>query len=120
MAQDTSIQFGQDPPLFSKPPNWVPPAVHTPPHSRPSSAQADDTFQAHNPIHGCAWLHCRGFEAHVVLCPQNLRPCLPADRNEWCTSPAGAMCNVLVLAQACQYLQQHRPEVIHEQQSNNT
>ena len=52
MSQDTSIQFGQDPPLFSKPPNWVPPAAHTPPHSRPSSAQVDDTFQAHNPIHG--------------------------------------------------------------------
>ena len=40
MAQDTSIQFGQDPPLFSKPPGWKPPAA---------AQRPQDTFQAHNP-----------------------------------------------------------------------
>ncbi|BDA41500.1 Tumor susceptibility gene 101 protein [Coccomyxa sp. Obi] len=44
MAQDTSMQFGQDPPLFSKPPNYFPPA-------QPPTAQHPDTFLAHNPIH---------------------------------------------------------------------
>lgn len=46
MAQDTSMQFGQDPPLFSKPPNWPPPA-------QPPTPQHSDTFLAHNPIHRC-------------------------------------------------------------------
>ncbi len=49
MAQDTSMQFGQDPPLFSKPPNWPPPA-------QPPTPQHPDTFLAHNPIHRCASL----------------------------------------------------------------
>ncbi|EIE25211.1 tumor susceptibility protein [Coccomyxa subellipsoidea C-169] len=45
MAQDTSMQFGHDPPLFSKPPNWAPPAQPS------STSQHPDTFLAHNPIH---------------------------------------------------------------------
>ena len=50
MAQDTSIQFGQDPPLFSKPPGWVPPAA---------AQRPQDTFQAHNPIHRCFSSPCQ-------------------------------------------------------------
>ncbi|KAK9828078.1 hypothetical protein WJX81_000655 [Elliptochloris bilobata] len=48
MSHDMSIQFGQEVPLYSKPPNWsasLPPAAQT--YPRPQS-----TFQAHNPIHG--------------------------------------------------------------------
>ena len=50
MAQDTSIQFGQDPPLFSKPPGWKPPAA---------AQRPQDTFQAHNPIHRCLSSPCQ-------------------------------------------------------------
>ena len=66
MCNDVSIQFGQDPPLFSKPPGWVPPAPpqhhQSPqrPHQQPSRAQSPaqqsaqtpqhHTFQAENPM----------------------------------------------------------------------
>lgn len=57
MAHDTSIQFGQDPPLFSKPPGWTSSPPPQQPH-RPSPAQhpppphlgAYDTFHAENPM----------------------------------------------------------------------
>ena len=60
MSHDMSIQFGQEVPLYSKPPNWPaspPPAAQ--PFARPQS-----TFQAHNPIHGCALLTLE----HVASC----------------------------------------------------
>ena len=75
MCNDMSIQFGQDPPLFSKPPGWrpldlpqhqpkptcqdtkqqqgvwqgscVPPSSHQPPQS------PHQTFQAENPMNRC-------------------------------------------------------------------
>lgn len=66
MCNDVSIQFGQDPPLFSKPPGWVPPGPaqshqQSPqrPVQQPSRAQAPvnqqveqhhHTFQAENPM----------------------------------------------------------------------
>lgn len=65
MCNDVSIQFGQDPPLFSKPPGWVPPAPvqnqQSPqrPPQQPSRAQSPanqhaeahhHTFQAENPM----------------------------------------------------------------------
>lgn len=51
MSHDMSIQFGQEVPLYSKPPNW--PA--SPPPAAPAYARPPQgTFQAHNPIHGCA------------------------------------------------------------------
>ena len=49
MCNDVSIQFGQDPPLFSKPPGWVPPSRS---HS-PGNMHADPhhhTFLAENPM----------------------------------------------------------------------
>ena len=63
MCNDISIQFGQDPPLFSKPPGWVPPAP--PQHQqsshqqtlpaqasthRPAQSPNHHTFQAENPM----------------------------------------------------------------------
>ena len=66
MCNDVSIQFGQDPPLFSKPPGWVPPGPaqshqQSPqrPVQQPSRAQSPvnqqveqhhHTFQAENPM----------------------------------------------------------------------
>ena len=76
MCNDVSIQFGQDPPLFSNPPGWVPPAPmknhqQSPqrPPQQPSRAQSPanqqhhtdphhHTFQAENPmIRYCAFNH---------------------------------------------------------------
>lgn len=66
MCNDVSIQFGQDPPLFSKPPGWVPPAPTQSQHSlqkppqqpsrtqSPAKQQAEPhhhTFQAENPMY---------------------------------------------------------------------
>ena len=50
MSHDMSIQFGQEVPLYSKPPNWTP----SPPAAQPPYARPPSTFQAHNPIHGSA------------------------------------------------------------------
>ena len=50
MSHDMSIQFGQEVPLYSKPPNWP---ASSPPAAQPF-ARPQSTFQAHNPIHGCA------------------------------------------------------------------
>lgn len=60
MCNDISIQFGQDPPLFSKPPGWVAPQHQQPSHQQTSPAQASThrpspspshhTFQAENPM----------------------------------------------------------------------
>jgi hypothetical protein len=51
MSHDMSIQFGQEVPLYSKPPNWpASPPPAQPAYTRPPQG----TFQAHNPIHGCA------------------------------------------------------------------
>ena len=62
MSHDMSIQFGQEVPLYSKPPNW--------PASPPPAAQAfvrpQSTFQAHNPIHGCAKPLLRHPSLHVL------------------------------------------------------
>ncbi|GAB4822413.1 hypothetical protein N2152v2_009459 [Parachlorella kessleri] len=66
MAQDTSILFSGDPPLFSKPPGWAPPPVAPRPPSpgRPaypgsssmqqhgSGPYSPTAFHAENPIHG--------------------------------------------------------------------
>lgn len=71
MCNDISIQFGQDPPLFSKPSGWVPPAPpqrQQSPHQQPSPAQTSSahqpaqsplhhTFQAENPMNRCACDH---------------------------------------------------------------
>ena len=57
MCSDVSIQFGQDPPLFSKPPGWVPPAPpqhqQSPQRSHPqsSTAQSPSHQPAHSPHH---------------------------------------------------------------------
>ncbi|KAK9861601.1 hypothetical protein WJX84_010622 [Apatococcus fuscideae] len=57
MAHDTSIQFGQDPPLFSKPPGWTsspppqqPPRPSPTQHPPPPHMGAYDTFHAENPM----------------------------------------------------------------------
>lgn len=65
MAHDTSIQFGEAPPLFAKPPDWVePPAAATQPlhghHNSHGSGrdtlepQQEDVFQQ-NPM--IRWLN---------------------------------------------------------------
>lgn len=77
MSHDMSIQFGQEVPLYSKPLNWPaspPPAAQ--PFVRPQS-----TFQAHNPIHGCAIPCCVEGCLHVLgICVslQTPEPMLPA------------------------------------------
>jgi hypothetical protein len=73
MCNDVSIQFGQDPPLFSKPPGWVPPGptqshqqspqrpVQQPSRAQsPANQQAEQhhhTFQAENPMIRCGCCH---------------------------------------------------------------
>lgn len=86
MCNDVSIQFGQDPPLFSKPPGWVPPAPmqnhqQSPqrPPQQPSRAQSPanqhtdphhHTFQAENPM-----IRYPALGHRLKLCSASLHSC---------------------------------------------
>lgn len=106
-CNDISIQFGQDPPLFSKPPGWVPPAPaehhQSSPHRQqqpnrsqsPASQQAaphSHTFQAENPmiryaccVYGCLQDSAFGTPQHVHMPVSTcfLRTC-PWQRSSLC------------------------------------
>lgn len=111
MCNDVSIQFGQDPPLFSKPPGWVPPGptqshqqspqrpVQQPSRAQsPANQQADQhhhTFQAENPMirYGC----CHQLDWHLQrhCCCQHTPP---QNRHKHYTrgkaSSEGLMCHI--------------------------